>query len=178
MRILAGMYADQETGLYYWYSRYYDPKTGRGISADRMSVAEHVQEWRTNMGKLNQPPLELNPYAYVANNPLRWTDPLGLAVQVCSRLWTPHTFLCVDGNCSGKYPSGNPFGSPGVIRDNSGDKSSASCSNVPSGKCDQNSFEQCVAKRLANRGPSGDLYNYSSANCGEWVEDVIMQCRN
>jgi uncharacterized protein RhaS with RHS repeats len=31
MRILAGQYFDSETGLYYWGSRYYDPKTGRGI---------------------------------------------------------------------------------------------------------------------------------------------------
>ncbi|MFZ5595332.1 MAG: RHS repeat domain-containing protein [Pseudomonadota bacterium] len=120
----------------------------------------------------------LNTYTYVYNNPLRWTDPLGLAVQICSKFWHPHTFLCVDGNCSGKYPSGNPFISPGVIRDDLPNKPSTSCSDVPSKKCDQNSFEQCVAKRLANRGPSGDFYNYTAANCGQWAEDVIQQFRN
>jgi RHS repeat-associated protein len=73
----AGMYADAETGLYYWGARYYDPKTGRGIQPDRMSVAEHVQRKLANLGRLNQPPLELNPYVYAANNPLRWIDPTG-----------------------------------------------------------------------------------------------------
>jgi RHS repeat-associated protein len=81
MRILAGMYSDSETGLYYWYSRYYDPKTGRGISPDRMSVAEHVQRWQANMGSTTRLPLEINPYAYVANNPLRWIDPKGEAAE-------------------------------------------------------------------------------------------------
>jgi RHS repeat-associated protein len=76
-----GQYFDSETGLYYWGARYYDPKTGRGISADRMSVAEHVERWKANLGVLGQPPLEINPYAYVANNPLRWIDPLGLAAN-------------------------------------------------------------------------------------------------
>jgi RHS repeat-associated protein len=73
----AGMYADSETGLYYWGSRYYDPKTGRGISPDRMSVAEHVRRWRANMGSPYRLPLEINPYVYVANNPLRWIDRYG-----------------------------------------------------------------------------------------------------
>ena len=74
---LAGQYFDSETGLHYWGARYYDPKTGRGIQPDRMSVAEHVQRKLANLGRLNQPPLELNPYVYAANNPLRWIDPTG-----------------------------------------------------------------------------------------------------
>jgi RHS repeat-associated protein len=149
------------SGLYLTHYRAYDPVTARWLSRDPIGEAGGV-----------------NLYGYVGGNPLSYTDPLGLAAQICSKLWHPHTFLCVDGNCSGKYPSGNPFISPGEIRDDSPNKSSASCSDVPSNGCDQNSFEQCIAKRLANRGSSGDLYNYSYANCGQWAEDVIQQCRN
>lgn len=79
MRILAGQYFDQETGLYYNWNNYYDPKIGRWITADKMSVAEHVQKWRASLGTPEQLPLELNPYVYTANNPLRWVDPDGLA---------------------------------------------------------------------------------------------------
>ena len=143
------------------YFRYYDPRTGRYVSSDPIGLDGG-----------------LNTYAYVVNNPLRWVDPLGLDVQICSKLWHPHTFICVDGNCSGKYPSGNPFSSPGEIRDDSPNKSSASCSDVPDQKSDQECFEQCITKRINKRGPPGDRYNYSTANCGQWAEDTILECRS
>lgn len=38
MRILSGMYADSETGLYYNGHRYYDPKIGRYISSDPIGL--------------------------------------------------------------------------------------------------------------------------------------------
>ena len=157
----AGLVNHAQSGLYLANYRAYSPQTGRWISRDPIFEAGGV-----------------NLYAYVGGNPLRWIDPLGLAVQICSKIWRPHTFICVDGNCSGKYPSGNPFASPGEIRNDSDNKSSARCSNVPNQKSDQNCFERCIAKRITQRGPSGDLYNYSAANCGQWAEGVILECRS
>ncbi|WP_372521572.1 RHS repeat-associated core domain-containing protein [Sulfuricaulis sp.] len=66
----AGMYADQETGLYYVWNRYYDPKTGRWITSDPIGLAGG-----------------LNTYAYVVNNPLRWTDPEGTAIWAVPFGW-------------------------------------------------------------------------------------------
>lgn len=42
-----------------------------------MSVAAHVDRWLWMMGTADHPPLEINPYVALANNPLRWTDPTG-----------------------------------------------------------------------------------------------------
>lgn len=108
---------------------------------------------------------------------MSYTDPLGLEVYICSKFIHPHSFVCVNGNCSGKYPSGNPLHSPGVINNDSPNKSSASCSAVPKGECDQQVFEQCVQRHVDKRGASGDNYNYLFANCGQWAEEVILQCR-
>ncbi len=55
---------DDETGLYYYGARYYQPELGRFIQADvlRGSLVD---------------PLSLNRYAYVSNNPLKYVDPSG-----------------------------------------------------------------------------------------------------
>jgi RHS repeat-associated protein len=68
-----GQYEDAETGLHYNRHRYYDPQTGRFISKDPIGLAGGV-----------------NVYAY-AENPVLWTDPLGLA----AKLQCP---LCCDGS--------------------------------------------------------------------------------
>ena len=52
---------DKETGLYYYRARYYDPIDGRFISKDPIGIK----------GGVNQ-------YAYVNNNVINSTDPLGL----------------------------------------------------------------------------------------------------
>ena len=52
------------TGLYYYGARYYDPSTGRFISADP-----------TIPDVFN--PRKINPYTYTRNNPLKYCDPSG-----------------------------------------------------------------------------------------------------
>jgi RHS repeat-associated protein len=56
-----GQYYDSETGLHYNYHRYYDPKTGRYITADPIGMEGGI-----------------NLFAYVENNPMNFIDPLGL----------------------------------------------------------------------------------------------------
>ena len=64
-----GYYYDVETGLYYLPARYYDPTTGRFISADDIEYADP----ETING--------LNLYAYCANNPVMNVDPSGHSIQ-------------------------------------------------------------------------------------------------
>ncbi|MEL7567559.1 MAG: RHS repeat-associated core domain-containing protein [Dehalobacterium sp.] len=63
IRYAAGYY-DEESGMYYFQARYYDPMVGRFISED--SYEGDV----TN-------PLSINPYIYCLNNPLIYDDESG-----------------------------------------------------------------------------------------------------
>ena len=56
---------DNESGLYYFRNRYYDPATGRFISRDPS-------------GPVDGP----NLYAFVNNNPMNYVDPMGLDIEV------------------------------------------------------------------------------------------------
>jgi RHS repeat-associated protein len=59
-----GQIFDDETGLYYYGARYYDPELGRFIQPDTMVPDPSDSQ-------------QLNRYSYVNNNPLKYTDPTG-----------------------------------------------------------------------------------------------------
>lgn len=61
-----GREADGETGLYYYRTRHYDPRSGRFSSEDPIDLAS----------------LDPNLYRYVPNNPENLTDPEGEAFNV------------------------------------------------------------------------------------------------
>ncbi len=63
-----GKELDDETGLYYYGARYYNPDLGRFIQADVLR------------GNIADPP-SLNRYAYTQNNPLKFVDPTGNAPE-------------------------------------------------------------------------------------------------
>ncbi len=58
---------DQETGLYYYRARYYDPTTGRFISEDPLGFTAGT-----------------NFYQYADNDPVVFTDPTGKDTYVCT----------------------------------------------------------------------------------------------
>lgn len=60
-----GYYYDIETKLYYLNTRYYNPEFGRFISADGIIAFDDVS-------------ISTNLYTYVSNNPIMFSDPMGM----------------------------------------------------------------------------------------------------
>jgi RHS repeat-associated protein len=69
----AGKELDKETGLYYFGSRYYDPRTGAWQSPD--PLAEGYLTGGPQGGVFN--PDNLNSYAFAYQNPVKYSDPGG-----------------------------------------------------------------------------------------------------
>ncbi|MCE9599208.1 MAG: hypothetical protein K8S54_14690 [Spirochaetia bacterium] len=60
-----GQELDEESGLYYYNARYYNSAIGRFVSADSVVPGD------------GEDPQGFNRYAYVRNNPVKYTDPTG-----------------------------------------------------------------------------------------------------
>ena len=103
-----GEYYDGETKTYYLRARYYDPNIGRFTSED------------TYRGEPNDP-LTLNLYTYCVNNPVRYSDSTGNAIEDATR-WLVRKILAfssfVQATQDGEYS--NLFYLGGFVRDTSG----------------------------------------------------------
>jgi len=102
---------DEETGLYFYRARYYDPKLGRFPNVDPIGFEGG----------------DVNLYAYVGNNPIKRVDPWGLAS--CTYSISSHTMICTPNNTE----DGNPvfLGPDGVWSGKKGN----SCINNPEPEC-------------------------------------------
>lgn len=64
-----GQWLEAETGLYHFRARDYDAHTGRFISRDPIDIVETEPE-------------SFNPYQFVYNNPLVYSDPTGMFTMI------------------------------------------------------------------------------------------------
>jgi len=80
--LFSGKEFDEETGLAYFGARYYEPRQGQWASADpifdRMLDADRLAQTDPDIGPFH---LEGLLYAYVANDPVDYTDPTGLILD-------------------------------------------------------------------------------------------------
>jgi len=81
--LYTGKELDEETGLYYYGARYYDPRTGVWVSVDPI-VNQYLRGARGMGGVFN--PINLSLYTYTHLNPLMFIDPDGQATGITAVL--------------------------------------------------------------------------------------------
>jgi RHS repeat-associated protein len=108
-----GQVLDEETGLYYYNARYYDPNLARFIQADTL-IPDLIN------------PQALNRYAYTLNNPLKYVDPSGHWPQ-WSYEWMPNWMVRTLTDGTDSYTptpgvgNGAPISNMAMLRDDLGD---------------------------------------------------------
>jgi len=173
-----GHYIHQSSGLALAMYRAYDANIGRWTSRDPIGLAGGI-----------------NLYVYVYNNPLRYTDPLGLDVFLCSQPalgWMPvdHHWIKTDsveagmGGTRGNAPgnqSGDLPGDPVQVTDHAGrsNERGASCKEVPNVDEKKVNDQLKIGRPLGRWTPSnqcqsfarGVLNNarYSPGASGSWT---------
>ena len=165
-----GQYADEETTLNYNYHRYYEPRTGRYITADPIGMESG-----------------LNLFEYAGNNPVNLIDPKGLEVKAYTRQafpdifggknnkWyiIPHCYIVVNGVVYSWHTSPR-----GGINDKE-DPSKNSGHTIKCCRGQQAAFDQCVREKAeADTGHEGRAMIPAIWDCCGWSNRTIGKCWN
>lgn len=140
-----------ETGLYYYEARYYDPTLGRFVQADAIVPR-------------SSNPQSLNRYSYVLNNPLRFIDPTGHYCQNVTN-WGGAT----SGGCTG-YGFGGTSGTTTTTTSTTNGNATSTTNGVPNNARHPKNMTPCF--RVSCSGVIASSGNGSGNSTGGGIISV------